>query len=427
MLTFVTTLVLKGPVDTIQSNLQEVVRTQTCLYEGFKSLSQRCDFNNKKILNFSISIIEVVNQATMEQEQQLKLQLKNAKIHQEKTIKKIKEQHTWSMKKARDYIEDLITSHYIEIAASPISWIVHGTIKLLTAAGIKEPPRAFYSKIPSLDISIDTDDRVINKILMSRGSDNDVLDVDVKGLKDTINASSIKSIRDQMKDLFKNLMDLCKLVVKYGSKIFYLSIIFVVADAIKYQRGYYTDNDFDNKMIDGNLRNLWKREGYKKQTPLRKWETEKEEVLEATSFKLAREEIKKLIVQSFPTILATVVIVGIIIVDQSFTIVLEAFEKNAKFGISFPGMEQGVSFSSFLEKNHTFDPLLSIKAFNLSTDPCLPRPHQTDTVSLAPIFTILIVCFISCVVEAYFSRLRAIICSIFYPDRANERAKYLYK
>ena len=92
-----------------------------------------------------------------------------------------------------------------------------------------------------------------------------------------------------------------------------------------------------------------------------------------------------------------------------------------------PGMEQGVSLSSFLLNNHTFDPLLKIRAFNLSTDPCLPRSKQTDAVSLGPIFAILVVCFFSCVVEAYFSRLRAIICNIFYPVRANERAKYLYK
>ena len=39
MLTFVASLMLKGPVDTIQLNLEEVVRSQTCLYEGFKSLS----------------------------------------------------------------------------------------------------------------------------------------------------------------------------------------------------------------------------------------------------------------------------------------------------------------------------------------------------------------------------------------------------
>ena len=129
-------------------------------------------------------------------------------------------------------------------------------------------------------------------------------------------------------------------------------------------------------------------------TPLRKWETEKEELLEPTSFKLAREEVKKLIVQSFPTILATVVIVGIIIVDFSCAGVLKTFQEQAKIGISFP---------------------------------CLPSAKQTDATLLGPIFTILVVCFISCVVEAYFSRLRAIICSMFYSKRANERAKYLYK
>ena len=430
MLTFVTSLVLKGPVDTIQFNLQEVVRSQTCLYEGFKSLSQRCDFKNKKILNFSNSVLGVVNEITSETNKHLKRQLENADIHQKKTIRKIKEEHARAIAKANKRIKGLKKENDIFTYVSPLGWIRKGVKYLLVdGTGIiskKKWSPHYYGANPSVSISTGTDDR-LKRILKTIGPDKDILDIDVKGLKDEINATSIKSIRDQMKALFNNLMDLCKLVVKYWSKIFYLTIIFVIVDAIKYQRGYYTDNDFDNKMVDGNLRNLWKEEGYRKLTPLRKWETEKEELLESTSFKLAREEAKKLIVQSFPTILATVVIVGIIIVDQSFTRVLQAFKEHAKFAISFPGMEQGVSFSSFLENNHSFDPLLQIQAFNLSTDPCLPRSKQTDAVSLGPIFAILVVCFASCVVEAYFSRLRAIICNIFYPARANERAKYLYR
>ena len=430
MLTFVTSLVLKGPVDTIQFNLQEVVRSQTCLYEGFKSLSQRCDFNNKKILNYSNSMVEIVNQVTKKHEQDLKLQLEKASAHQKETIRKIKEQHTQAMKRASSKISELQIVPRVVKFVNPFAWAMSLGSPSLVQDATKRYNEFFYpdnpSFGPSVDISSDTED-MLKQILKSMGPDKDILDVDLKGLKDKINASSIKSIRDQMKALFNNLMDLCKLIVKYGSKIFYLAIVFVIVDAIKYQRGYYTDNDFDNKMVDGNLRNLWKKEGYRKLTPLRKWETEKEEVLESTSFKLAREELKKLVVQSFPTILATVVIVGIIIVDQSFTMVLQAFQEHAKFGISFPGMEQGISFSSFMGDNRSVDPLLKIKAFDLSTDPCLPRSKQTDAVCLGPIFAILVVCFVSCVVEAYFSRLRAIICNIFYPGRANERAKYLYK
>ena len=200
-----------------------------------------------------------------------------------------------------------------------------------------------------------------------------------------------------MKDLFNDLMNLCKLVVKYVSKIFYLTIIFVIVDGIKYQKGYYTDNDFDNKVVDDNLRSVWEKKERRKLTPLRKWETEKEELLESTSFKLAREEAKKLIVQSFPTNLTTVVIVEIIIVDVSFTEVLQAFEEHAMFGISFPGMEQGISFDSFLKNSHSENPLLEIEDFNPSTDPCLPRPKQTDATFMGPIITILVICFISCV------------------------------
>ena len=384
MLTFVVSLVLKGPVDTIQYNLQEVVRSQTCLYEGFKSLSERCDNNNKKIMNFSNSILEVVNEITKEHEKDLKVQLKNANAQH---IKKIKDEMTSAIRQ----IKGLKNEVEVERARSPIGWLDFLKTYLLDATGyrpkeVRHPH--YFSENPNVGHSIEAND-AMKQILKSMGPDKDILDIDLKGLEDKIDASSIKSIRDQMKALFNDLINLSKLVVKYGSKIFYFLIIAVVVDAIKYQRCYYTDNDYDNKMVDGNLRKLWKKEGFRKLTPLRKWETEKEEVLESTSFKLAREEFKKLIVQSFPTILVTVIIFGIIIADQIFTLVLQAFEKHAKFGISFPGMEQGISFASFLQNKHSVDPLLEIKAFDLRTDPCLPRSKQTDLICLGPIFTIL--------------------------------------
>ena len=122
MLTFVTSLVLKGPVDTIQFNLQEVVRSQTCLYEGFKSLSQRCDFNNKKILNYSNSMVDIVNQVTKEQEQDLKLQLKKANAHQKETMRKIEEQHAQALKRASIKISRVQSYYRVQGLVNPLAW-----------------------------------------------------------------------------------------------------------------------------------------------------------------------------------------------------------------------------------------------------------------------------------------------------------------
>ena len=114
------------------------------------------------------------------------------------------------------------------------------------------------------------------------------------------------------------------------------------------------------------------------------------------------------------------------IIDFAFASTLQAFEENAKFGIAFPGMEQGISFSSFMGGSDV-NAVLEIQAFNLSTDPCLPRSKQIDGSSLGPIFAIMFVCFLSCLIDPYFSRVRAQICNIFFPLRADKKAQYPYK
>ena len=58
--------------------------------------------------------------------------------------------------------------------------------------------------------------------------------------------------------LFNNIMDLADLIARYATKLFYISIIFVKFDAIRYQTKYYKDNDFDNSLIGKNLKNLWR-------------------------------------------------------------------------------------------------------------------------------------------------------------------------
>lgn len=51
-----------------------------------------------------------------------------------------------------------------------------------------------------------------------------------------------------------------------------VSIIWIVWDAIKYLRLYYSDSSFDNKYIDHITMKRWKKKKYHQLTPLRNWE-----------------------------------------------------------------------------------------------------------------------------------------------------------
>ena len=89
-------------------------------------------------------------------------------------------------------------------------------------------------------------------------------------IKHKIDESSIEDIRSEIKAFLNNLMIKLKLITRYWSKLFCLMVIAVVVDAIQYQKHYYTDNEFDNKMVDENLKRMWRKNGLRKLTPLRK-------------------------------------------------------------------------------------------------------------------------------------------------------------
>ena len=144
-------------------------------------------------------------------------------------------------------------------------------------------------------------------------------------MKRKIDESSIESNRSEMKAFFNNLMKILKLITKYWSKLFCLMVIAVIVDAIQYQKHYYTDNEFDNKMVDENLKRMWRKNGLRKLTPLRNWEIKKQEAQMSTSLKMTSEELEKLITECFPVILSIVVFLGIVIIDFFFASTISSF------------------------------------------------------------------------------------------------------
>ena len=151
--------------------------------------------------------------------------------------------------------------------------------------------------------------------------------------------------------------------------------------------------------IDANLKSLWKlNENYQKLTPLRNWEKiEKYQV--SSSAKLTKKEIHRIAILLIPTLLFITLSVTLIIADWSLAEFLDLLKKNGKYGLSFEGMEQGLSLGDLLGNDEVVS--LEIEAFDLSTDPCLPRPIRTNHTNLAWLIIIMFVCFLSCIFSAY--------------------------
>ena len=107
---------------------------------------------------------------------------------------------------------------------------------------------------------------------------------------------------------------------------------------------------------------------------------------------------------------------------------LLTFRDNAQFAISYNGMDEGFSLSEVLGSiGKGKYRRITIQPFNLTSDPCLPKPKETSDNVLWPIYFLLLGCIISCLMQAYASRLRSRICNFFYPERATERAEFLHR
>ena len=143
----------------------------------------------------------------------------------------------------------------------------------------------------------------------------------VLDVKEKIEHSDINEIRENLKGLLK---DTFRRIVISGSscaKLMYLSIFLVLMDAISYMRKYYSDDSFDNALIDHNLHDFWETEGRDKLTPMRKWEL-KERFQIKTSMKISKDEAVAMLWAAIPTLFAIIVVAAICISDYTLSEVI---------------------------------------------------------------------------------------------------------
>eukprot|EP00092_Neocalanus_flemingeri_P006815 GFUD01007359.1.p1 GENE.GFUD01007359.1~~GFUD01007359.1.p1 ORF type:complete len:588 (+),score=120.96 GFUD01007359.1:118-1881(+) len=427
MLTFVASLLIEGPIDTIEYNLQEVVRSFTCMFEQMKSLAERFKNQFQMLMKQFKEILKEVEIMANQYRETMEKMMKKATEDQKRQIREAKEDlesQGRKIKEAAKKVSDVINAagKVITDICSVGSRVAEGAGNLFTdpigeisSWGRRKKRNA--CKVPDVvtipDVNVPhIGIEKLQNILKVLKPDLDLIDLDYKTLLAEIDSSSIKEIRNTLKAIFKEVLKVGKLIANWWSKIFYLTIIFVALDAVKYQRQHFADDDFDNMLIDDNLKKAWRRDGKRKLTPLRKWEV-KERYQIATSIRLSKKEAKKIVIESISTIMMTIIILGIVMADWVFTKVLQTFQDNAKFGLSFPGMEQGISFGSMIGGSNAKLNILKIEAFDLRADPCLPQPKSTPPSILVPIVLILLFCAFSCIIDAYACRLKAIICNFF--------------
>ena len=136
-------------------------------------------------------------------------------------------------------------------------------------------------------------------------------------LADKLEASSISDIRQRLQKILKGLFETLKCTYNTFAKILYLSIFFVITDAMEYLRKYYSDDSFDNNFVDDNLRSFWDEENKPHLNPLRKWELDGKYQY-PKSLKLSKSEIYLIIYYTLPTVFASIFAFAVIFIDIKF-------------------------------------------------------------------------------------------------------------
>ena len=268
MLTFAMSLLIKGPINTIQFNLQELVRCFTCMYEEIKGLTERFQNTFKGLMDKVSALLREIETLQKKMREILEERLKEATEEQREEIERAKDEMVEQAKKVEEAVESVTEvlntpGNVVKDACNVVKTVGNVIVDGFEDAadgleeagnaivdGLEDVGNAIFSvfgrrkrasceipnlvdipkiKEPNLGVS-----EKFKAILDTLKPDLNLLDIDLKGMEGEINASSIKNIREKMKALFNNLMNLCKLIASYWSKIFYLTVIAVVLDAIRF-------------------------------------------------------------------------------------------------------------------------------------------------------------------------------------------------
>ena len=194
-----------------------------------------------------------------------------------------------------------------------------------------------------------------------------------------------------------------------------VSILIMVYDAVSYLHSYYTDNAFDNKYINRNVRHVWESKKHPAILPLRKWE-KNEGYKSSSEFLVKRNEMKRLVRRTFPTVVFTLGALVLILADYLLARVVLSMKDEEDVAISLGGIEDGLAKAV----------KSIIRYFHDTTRLCGVNPAVTSNNSYILIGAFLIVALMSCLFEVLISRLRSRMCNLFYTDRAHERADYLH-
>ena len=432
-------LIIEGPVNSINYNINQVIESIVCMYNSMKNMACRFTDQIQADMIYIASMAKEIQQKIKDDLKEIQEEAKLASDAVKRDLEKRERQLKEHLEKAKKDLERIKNIFYLinspcdklESAISSVRGFFNDFFRKRRRRSVK----ICGATVPFPDVKIENMDiDAVNKL--NKWAQDLVPDFNVKvggspDISKLLNVPSISDIRRKLSNIIKDSFSSFRYYLAYTKKCFmFISLICLAISAVHYLLSYYSDDAYDNRFVDDTLRNLWRHENYEKLTPIRRWElNEKFQV--TSSIKLSKKELKRMVTRALPTMTMIIITLFLVIGDLSLTELLKALVANGKFAISFKGMEEGFEAEwmfNILNKNmSSYMKLLKLEKIDVSTDPCLPKALVTDKKKNIAILFTLIIMLLSSILDAYAMRLRAKICNIFYETRAKERAIYLHK
>ena len=213
-----------------------------------------------------------------------------------------------------------------------------------------------------------------------------------------------------------------------------LSIFLLIVDAVRYLRHYYIDSSFDNIYVDYSTRRHWKKKEYYedkdevKKHPFARWNKkkglrcwEKNQGFKMVALlnlpKVSTKLLLKVFRTSFSTVAFAAFVLLIVLADQFLEKALITIKTSQKLHVALAGYTVNITES------------MSANLRGYNTSSCLETPSYTSSLCAGCstlIFLLISLALLSCVLQVFMGGLWARLCSLFYPDRVEERADYLF-
>ncbi|XP_026811112.1 LOW QUALITY PROTEIN: protein sneaky [Rhopalosiphum maidis] len=226
----------------------------------------------------------------------------------------------------------------------------------------------------------------------------------------------------------------CRVRVRVRRRLLAFSFLKILLDSQSYMHKYLTDIEHDNAYVTRYYRKIdarRKKTGKHTLLPLKK--TEKSKMVDLRSYKLVDRECDHLFKSLVKLVFEIIAASSLVLLDIVFYEALDVIKRHAKIDyfqtghhnlyIKVKGTGMIANLLRSVVDRFNFRKNITV---NLSNEMCLPNPYKLDAYYLHKIYGTLMLVFVMTVFAGYSSRLKRLICAVFFRKREKRRVLYLY-